>query len=66
METYLIELLEEVVLTKENRPAITFEKGTILKVLMQSPSALIVSSDSNFNFTLQTSGENKVWRNFKG
>ena len=66
METYLIELLEEVILTKENCPTITFEKGTILKVLMQSPSALIVSSDSNFNFTIQASGENKIWRSFKG
>ncbi|MDY6549872.1 hypothetical protein [Acinetobacter faecalis] len=65
METYLIELLEKIVLTKEDCPPITFEKGTILKVLMQTPSALLVSSDSNFNFTIHTSEENKVWRNFK-
>ncbi len=66
METYLIELLEEIVLTKEDCPPIIFEKGTILKVLMQTPSALLVSLDSNFNFTIKALDKNKVWRNFKG
>lgn len=65
METYLIELLEEIVLTKDDCPPIIFEKGTILKVLMKTPSTLIVSSDSSFNFTIHATDENKIWRNFK-
>lgn len=65
MEPYLIELLEEVSLTKEDRPTITFETGTILKVLMETPTAIIVSSDSRFNFTLQVADRDKTWHVFK-
>lgn len=62
MENPIIELLEPVVLEKENCDPIIFETGTILKVLMQTPMGLLVSADSNFNFTVSTSDENKVWR----
>ena len=65
MEPYLIELLKEISLTKEGRPTLTFEKGTILKVLMETPSAIIVSSDSSFNFTLQVADRDKTWHIFK-
>ena len=65
MEPYLIELLEEVSLTKEDCPTITFETGTILKVLMETPTAIIVTSDSSFNFTLQVADRDKTWQTFK-
>ena len=62
MENPIIELIEQVTLEKENCPPLVFEAGTVLKVLMQTPSGLLVSDDSNFNFTVSLDGENKVWR----
>lgn len=62
MESPIIELMEKVTLEKENCSPLVFEAGTVLKVLMQTPSGLLVSDDSNFNFTISMDGENKVWR----
>jgi hypothetical protein len=62
MESQIIELIEQVKLEKENCTPLIFEAGTVLKVLMQTPSGLLVSDDSNFNFTISLEGENKVWR----
>ena len=62
MENPIIELMEKVTLEKENCSPLVFEAGTVLKVLMQTPSGLLVSDDSNFNFTISMDGENKVWR----
>lgn len=65
MEPYLIELLEPIVLTKENCPTITYEKGTILKVIMEAPAVLIASSDSYFNFTIKVADKDTIWKIFK-
>lgn len=62
MENPIIELMEKVTLEKENCSPLVFEAGTVLKVIMQTPSGLLVSDDSNFNFTISLDGENKVWR----
>lgn len=62
MENPIIELMEKVTLEKENCNPLVFEAGTVLKVIMQTPSGLLVSDDSNFNFTISLDGENKVWR----
>ena len=39
-----------------------FEQGTILKVLMQTPTGLLVCDDSDFNFTVSLKDQNEVWR----
>lgn len=62
METPIIELLKPVTLEKENCPPLVFEEGTVLKVIMQTPTGLLVSDDSNFNFTISLDGQNTVWR----
>ena len=62
MENPIIELMEKVTLEKENCSPLVFEAGTVLKVLMQTPSGLLVSDDSNFNFTVSMEGQNKIWR----
>ena len=62
MESYLIELLTPIELNKDDRKPIYFEQGTIFKVLMETSNALIVSNDPDFNFTIQLSTENTVWR----
>lgn len=62
MEKLIIELLKPVTLEKENWNPLVFEQGTILKVVMQTPTSLLVSDDSNFNFTVSLRDENTVWR----
>lgn len=62
MENTIIELIEQITLEKENCTPLVFEVGTVLKVLMYSPSSLLVSDDSKFNFTVSLEDENKVWR----
>jgi len=51
-----------VTLEKENCHPIIFEAGTVLKVLMQTPTSLLVSNDDDFNFTIPLKDENDVWR----
>jgi len=62
MEKSVIELLKPVTLEKENCPSLVFETGTVLKVLMQTPTRLLVSKDDDFNFTVALKDENKIWR----
>ena len=62
MESSVIELLKPVVLEKENCSPIIFEAGTVLKVVMQTPTSLLVSNDDDFNFTIPLKDENEVWR----
>ncbi|MFH7804928.1 hypothetical protein LIS44_11420 [Acinetobacter haemolyticus] len=62
MENLIIELLKPVTLEKENCSPLVFEQGTILKVIMQTPTSLLVSDDTDFNFTVSLQDENKVWR----
>ena len=52
MESSVIELLKPVTLRKENCDPIIFEAGTVLKVVMQTPTSLLVSNDDDFNFTI--------------
>ena len=62
MENLIIELLKPVTLEKENCSPLVCEQGTILKVVMQTPTSLLVSDDTDFNFTVSLQDENKVWR----
>ncbi len=62
MSKDIVELLENVVLTKEGCLPIHLEKGTLLKILMRTPQKLIVSNDHMFNFTISLNEQNKVWR----
>jgi hypothetical protein len=62
MDNPIIELIEPLTLVKQDCDPIIFEAGTILKVLMQTPTGFLVSADSNFNFTVANSDEDKVWR----
>jgi hypothetical protein len=61
-DNLVIELLEPIILKKENCNPLVFEQGTILKVVMHTPTGLLVSDDSNFNFTVSLNDKNKVWR----
>ncbi|MEQ1176263.1 hypothetical protein ABLU22_15250 [Acinetobacter lwoffii] len=61
-ESSVIELLKPVTLQKENCDPIIFEAGTVLKVVMQTPTSLLVSNDDDFNFTIPLKDENEVWR----
>ncbi|RKG34561.1 hypothetical protein [Acinetobacter tianfuensis] len=62
MERPIVELLKPVTLRKENCTPKIFETGTVLKVIMQTPEGLLVSDDSNFNFTISLKDQNSVWR----
>ena len=62
MDNLVIELLKPIILEKENCNPLVFEQGTILKVVMHTPTGLLVSDDSNFNFTVSLNDKNKVWR----
>ena len=62
MDTLAIELIRQVELNKENCEPLIYEQGTILKVLMKTPTSYLVSDDANFNFTVLLSDEDKVWR----
>ena len=62
MESSVIELLKPVTLQKENSDPIIFEAGTVLKVVMQTPTSLLVSNDDDFNFTIPLKDKNEVWR----
>ena len=62
MRKTVIELLKPITLEKENCPSLVFEQGTILKVLMQTPTGLLVCEDSDFNFTVSLKDQNEVWR----
>ena len=62
METLVIELIKPLTLTKEDFPPINFEEGTVLKVLMKTPTGYLVTADSRFNFTVSFDDENQVWQ----
>jgi len=62
MENLIVELLKPVTLRKENCTPMIFETGTVLKVVMQTPDGLLVSDDSNFNFTILLKDQNSIWR----
>ncbi|QFS18061.1 MULTISPECIES: hypothetical protein [Acinetobacter] len=62
MEVKAVELIQPLVLEKENCPPIHFETGTILKVLMTTPTAYLVTAGTEFNFTISFQDEHKVWR----
>lgn len=62
MESSVIELLKTIKLEKENCEPMIFEEGTVLKVMMQTPTSLLVSTDGQFNFTVALKDENDVWR----
>lgn len=62
MESSVIELLKPITLEKENCEPLVFDAGTILKVVMQTPTSLLVSTDEAFNFTVSLKDENDVWR----
>ncbi|WP_130802357.1 hypothetical protein [Acinetobacter ihumii] len=64
MDLKAIELIEPVTLTKDNFAPKVFDKGTILKVIMPTPTSLLVSDDDGFSFTVAFDQENKVWRKF--
>ena len=52
MESSVIELLKPITLEKENCTPIIYEEGTVLKVVMQTPTSLLVTTDNQFNFTV--------------
>lgn len=62
MESSVIELLKPITLEKENCEPMVFDAGTVLKVVMQTPTSLLVSTDEAFNFTVSLKDENDVWR----
>lgn len=62
MDNPIIELIEPITLEKAECDPIVFEAGTVLKVLMQTPTGYLVSADSNFNFTVANTDQDKVWR----
>ncbi|MFW1754727.1 hypothetical protein GFH30_03425 [Acinetobacter wanghuae] len=62
MESSVIELLKPITLEKENCEPLIFEAGTVLKVVMHTPTSLLVSTDDSFNFTVSLKDENDVWR----
>ena len=64
MDLKAIELIETVTLHKENFDPKVFDKGTILKVIMPTPTSLLVADDQGFSFTVAFDQENKVWRKF--
>ena len=63
MESSVIELLKPLTLEKENCTPIIFEAGTVLKVVMQTPTSLLVSNDDDFNFTIPLKDENELISN---
>ena len=65
MEIYLIELLKPIELYKENCKTIKFDQGTVLKVIMESRSLVMVTADSEFNFTIPLSQKDITWKEFK-
>ncbi|MFV5492277.1 hypothetical protein [Acinetobacter sp. ASP199] len=62
MESSVIELLKPITLEKENCTPIIYEEGTVLKVVMQTPTSLLVTTDNQFNFTVALKDENEIWR----
>lgn len=62
MNNLIVELLKPVTLEKENCEPLTFEQGTVLKVIMQTPKGLLVSNDNNFNFMISLKDQDSVWR----
>lgn len=62
MESSVIELLKPIKLEKENCDPMVFEAGTVLKVVMHTPTSLLVSNDNSFNFTVSLKDENDIWR----
>lgn len=62
MESSVIELLKPITLEKENCEPMIFDAGTVLKVVMQTPTSLLVSTDDSFNFTVALKDRDDVWR----
>lgn len=48
----LIELIQPMIFQKADRPAITIETGTLLKVTLVNPSSYLVEDESGFSFIL--------------
>lgn len=58
----LIELIQPMIFQKADRPAITIETGTLLKVTLVNPSSYLVEDESGFSFILNFQDENTVWK----
>ncbi|MPW43785.1 hypothetical protein [Acinetobacter guerrae] len=61
MDLKAIELIETITLHKDNFEPKIFEKGTVLKVIMPTPTSLLVSDDDGFSFTVALDQEDKTW-----
>ena len=61
MDLKAIELIGTITLHKENFTPKVFEKGTVLKVMMPTPTSLLVSDDEGFSFTIALDQEGKTW-----
>lgn len=62
MESSVIELLKPITLEKADCPPLVFEQGTVLKVVMQTPTSLLVTTDNQFNFTVSLKDQNEIWK----
>ena len=62
MEPSAIELLDTIKIEKPNFTPISFDAGTVFKVVMPTISGLLVQADDGFTFTVLTEQENIKWR----
>lgn len=62
MEHIAIELLDTIKIEKPNFSPISFDTGTIFKVIMPTLTGLLVRADNGFTFTVSTAQENIKWR----
>jgi TusA-related sulfurtransferase len=64
MQQRVIEILLPMTLGRTQQQPIQLEQGTLLKVILTTPSSILVADDAQFNFVLATSDEDKYWRYF--
>jgi len=65
MCSVLVELLNDITLTKEGCSPIKFDKGHLLRVSLKAKSCILVQDGSDgFSFTLKTSGQDIDWKYF--
>lgn len=62
MDHAVIELIEPLILHKEQCEPKKIDAGTLLKVLFSSSKSLLVADDQAFNFTLSIDDENIIWK----
>ncbi|MHA3893344.1 hypothetical protein [Acinetobacter sp. GXMZU3951] len=62
MESFVIELIQPVTLEKDDHVPKVFDEGTVLKVLMKTPTSLLVRDDHKFSFTVDLNDEDVTWR----